>query len=379
MRFRDRARVGEEEELGAPLIVRAGLCHLEARVRRISIEAASEMRYGRDPRARATLEVTRALQSPATTTAPEWAGALVRDSYGSLMEDVAAEAVVAQLPLQQHEFPSEVGSVVVSGRTTPPGSAQNLGATFRAEGAPIRVGSAIIGRVKLTPKSMGIIGTFTQELFKRSTPNIETVIGDWMVTDTAWMLDGIFLGSAAGSETQPAGIAHNLDPSDTAASSGNGVNQITADIKGRVDQLLARGLGLRPVWIMNSLRAAHLALLRDASGVLAFPSMSAPEPTLAGYPVFAGLSVPSDVVYLIDAASIAFGGAAPVFSDTSVGTLHEESDPSAVAPIVSGAGALAAPTRELYQTACVAVRGLWSFDWSVFRVGAVQTITGVAW
>jgi len=46
----------------------------------------------------------------------------------------------------------------------------------------------------------------------------------------------------------------------------------------------------------------------------------------------------------------------------------------------SGAGAItAAPVRSLFQTHSAAVKAVWEIDWAVLRVGAVQTITAVAW
>lgn len=367
----------------ASLIIRVGVLTLEAHLKRVPFEKVLEERYGRDPLGEATKAVAlymhvKAAQNPAMTTVPEWAGALVRDGYGAFLEELKVESVVPQLPLQNEDFDG-FNSITVAARATSPMQDPNLAGAFRGEGDPIRVGSVGLTGKKLTPKSMGIIGTFTMELFRRSTPNIEDKIREWMLEDTAVKLDGIFLGTGAGTPKQPAGIANALGASDTAASTGSSVAQITADIKARIARMVSLGLGKRPVWIMNPARAIGLALARDATGALAFPTMGGPNPTLATIPVVTSVTVPPDVVYLVDAAWIAFAGGAPEFLGTEVATLHEEYDQAAVKPIVDGAGVAAAPSRSLYQTFSGALRAIWEVDWLVLRTGAVQTITGVAW
>lgn len=376
-------RVPQEKK--ARLIVRAGLCTLEAHLKRVPLMQIVEERYGRDPLSTATKAViaamhTKAAQNPAMTTVPEWAGALVRDGYGAFMEELAVESVVPKLPLVTESFDGW-NSITVAARATNPSADPNLAAAFRGEGDPIRVGSVGLVSKKLTPKSMGIIGTFTMELFRRSTPNIEDKIRDWMLEDTAIKLDTIFLGTDAGTPKQPAGIANALPAGDTAVSTGNTVAAITADLRGRLASMYGQGLGKRPVWIMNPSRALGLALAVTAAGTLAFPTMNGTQPTLITIPVVTSITVPANTVYLIDAAWIAFAGGAPEFLGTEVATLHEEYDQAAVAPIGSAGvpAVVAAPVRSLYQTFSAALRALWEVDWLVLRPGAVQTITAVNW
>lgn len=368
------------------LIVRAGLLTFEAYAKRVPLAQVLEERYGRDPLAEATKAVAlflqvKAAQNPAMTSVPEWAGALVRDGYGAFLEDLSAVSIVAKLPLEREEF-AGFNSITVAARATSPSQDPNLAAAFRGEGDPIRVGSVGLTSKKLTPKTMGIIGTFTMELFRRSTPNIETKIEDWMREDTAYKLDTIFLGAVPGTPIQPAGIQAGINPADTAASTGTSAAQITADIKARLGRMASLGLGKRPVWVMNPIRAIGLALSRDATGALSFPSMSGPNPSLAGVPVVTSVTVPQDVVFLVDAAWISFAGDAPEFMGTEVATIHEEYNQADVKPIIGGVAGTpepAQPVRSLYQTFSGALRAIWQVDWLVLRAGAVQTITGVAW
>jgi hypothetical protein len=364
------------------LIVRHAVCTMEAYLTHKSIDRVMEERYGRDPLAEATRHVsvllTKAAQNPAMTAVPEWAGALVRDGYGAFMESLRIEAVVPRLPLQREEF-DNYNSITVSGRKTTAPDDPNLAAAFRAEGGPIRVGSASLQAKKLTPKSMGVIGTFTLELFERSTPNIETKIEEWIIEDTSIVLDGIFFGAGAGSPIIPAGIANGVAAGDTVVSSGNTAAQIDADVKGRIGALLGHRMGRRPVWIMNTARALGLAGAKTAAGTPLYPSMSDSPPKLYNIPVEHGINVPATTVFLIDAAEIAFAGGAPKFKGSTEATLHEEYVQTDVKQIVDGAGVVAAPVRSLFQTNSAALRGIWEVDWLVLRPGAVQTITGATW
>lgn len=364
------------------LIVRHALCTLESFLTHKDMDRVREARYGRDPLAEATRHVsvllTKAAQSPAMTSVPEWAGALVRDGYGAFMESLQVESVVPRLPVQREEFDGYNSITVGSRKTTAP-TDPNLAAAFRAEGAPIRVGSAALQAHKLTPKSMGIIGTFTMELFKRSTPNIEQKIEDWMIEDTSIVLDGIFFGTGAGSAIIPAGIANGIAAGDTIVSSGNTAAQIDADIKSRIAALLGHHMGRRPLWIMNTARALGLAGAKTAAGTPLYESMSATPPKLYNIPVEHGINVPATTVFLIDAAEIAFAGGTPEFTGSTEATLHEEYVQANVLPIVDDAGVVAKPVRNLFQTNSAALRGLWEVDWLVLRAGAVQTITGATW
>ena len=363
------------------MLVRSALCTFEAYATRVPVQQVLEARYARDPLFEATRAVTmltqhKAAQNPALTTVPEWAGALVRDGYGAFMEALKVDSVVPQLPLQSESFDG-FNSITVPYRANAYPQNPNLAAAFRAEGAPIRVGAVQLTSKKLTPKSMGVIGTFTMELYRRSTPNIEAKIHDWILEDTAIALDTIFLGNAVGTPEQPAGIQAGIAAHDTAASTGNTAAQITADLRGRLQEMASHGLGKNPVWIMHPSRRWGLQLTLTAAGTPLFPELA--QGQLLGIPVVTSITVPLNTVFLVDAAYVTFAGGTPEFLGTEVATIHEED--TTPLPIVGGGGtpATASPVRSLYQTNSAALRAIWEVDWMVLRIGAVQTITAVNW
>lgn len=363
----------------ASLLVKTAVATFEAHIKKVPIAQCLEDRYAsardiEEIRAVAGLTTNKAAQSPAQTNVATWAQELVQVSYGAFMDLLTPESVVANLPMTRFSFDG-YGSIIIPNRAS---RTKNLGAAFRAEGAPIRVGAAVLGSKTLTPKSMGIIGSFTNELFKRSTPNIEMMIRQWMIEDTSMALDTSFLGAQAGTATTPAGIANALG-ANSVASTGATAAEITADARGMLGRMANALLGRRPVWIMSPSNKIALQLALTPAGTLAFPSVELNN-TFAGYPILTSMNVPLDEVFLVDAAEIDFAGGIPEFLGTDVATIHEEdTTPLALASGAQGSAVVATPARSLFQTNSAAIRAVWELDWLVMRTGAVQLLTGVAW
>jgi HK97 family phage major capsid protein len=336
----------------------------------------AEERYGHDEAAKAVIGiVSKAAQNPAMTSVTGWAAELVRDGYMGFMDMLKPESVLPRLSLNTFTFDG-YQSLKIPMRN--PAATPNLAGAFRAEGAPIRVGALSLGSMTLTPKSLGVIGTFSMELFERSTPNIEQVIREAMISDTAVALDNAFLGNAAGSATQPAGILNGLAAGNTAASAGATSANIVADLRGRMQAMATANMGRRPVWIMNPARAWGLQLALTAAGTPLFPEMA--NGTLLGVPVVTSTTVPAATVFLIDCAEVFFAGGAPQFMGSDVATIHEEdTTPLAITSGAQGSAVAATPVRSLYQTNSAALRTLWNIDWQVARAGSIQTITAAAW
>jgi HK97 family phage major capsid protein len=284
------------------------------------------------------------------------------------MDTLKPESVIPRLGLNQYTFDGYQSIKIPMRAETP-----NLAGAFRAEAAPIPVKQMGFTSKILTPKSMGVISTFSNELFERSTPNILDVIRSAMVTDTAQALDVAFLSATPGSAISPEGIQDGILPRDTAVSAGETVADIMTDLRGRLQTMASLNLGRKPVWIMNPARAWGLQLATNAVGAAAFPEMA--SGSLIGVPVVTSTNVPADVVFLIDAAEVYFAGGAPRFMGTDVATLHmEDTNPLQIIGSVP-----ANPVRSLYQTNTAAIRAMWDLDWAMNRSGCVQTITAVAW
>jgi len=357
------------------LIVKMALVELESSMRHVPKAQVLEERYGDNTELKAvqSFVVQKAAQNPAMTNVPGWASELVQESVGAFMDLLAPMSVLPQLSLTRYSFDG-FGSIKIPMRNA--AATPNLAGAFRAEGAPIRVGAAALGSKTLTPKSMGVIGTFTDEILQRSTPSIEQLIRDFILYDSASVLDTAFLSNTAGSATVPAGITNGLIAADTAVSAGTSVANIQSDLKGRLARMATLNMGSRPAWVMHPIRKYALAMSLTATGQAAFPSVN--SGILFGAPIITSTNVSQTEVLLVDQSEIVFAGGVPSFDASSVATIHEEHD--APLPIAAGAGpTVATPVRSLWQTNSHGIRVIWELDWSVMRAGSVQQITAVAW
>jgi HK97 family phage major capsid protein len=359
----------------ADLIFKSALVTFDAYCSRTSVDEVLAKRYGDNEALKMVVNATtKAAQNPAMTNVPGYAQELVRDSYGAFMDLLRGESVIPRIPMNRYEFDGYASIKIPSRAAQNP----NLAGAFRAEGAPIRVGAISLTSQTLTPKSLAVIGTFTNELLERSTPSIEAVIRDAMIQDTAYALDLAFLGATPASATAPGGMQTYATGDNTAASTGNSNANIIADLRGRLTQMASLNMSRRPVWVMHPSRFMGVQMAITATGAYQFPE--AQNGQLMGVQVVTSTNVPNDVVYLLDAAEIGFAGGAPRFLGSEMATIHEEYDTPL--PIVGGVEptpVVARPVRSLYQTNSQALRCIWQLDWTVMREGAAQTITGVAW
>jgi len=313
--------------------------------------------------------VTKATVNPAMTSVDGWAAELTREGYGQFMELLQPESIIPNLPLTTMDFGSNA-SIKIPGRSATP----TMAGAFVGEGDPIPVKRAATMSQTLTPKKLGVIGTFTQELFERSTPNIMEAIRRWMLEDTAIALDSAFLSDFAGSAIQPAGMealaGTPIDGTDMLTDQSAAI----AALKAAIVSMTTNNMGRRPVWVMHPANAFSLTMMHNAVGAPAFPEMSSGQ--LINIPVVTSTTCAVDSIFLLDCADIVFAGSAPRFLASDVATIHEED--TAPLPIVDGASAPAAPTRSLYQTYSSALRTVWYVDWAALRDGSVALIKPVS-
>jgi len=364
----------------AVLFIRGALCATEAfYTHRDPLEIAATRYKDDEVTAFFVGLTTKAAQPPATTFTATYAAELVRQTYRAWMDALASVAVVPRLPFRPENF--DDGSPIIYPRRAPKGAfPANFEALWRKEGDPIRVGVLSLASDTMRPYSAGVIGHFTKELFKRSTPNIETVIREAIVDDTAEMLDGYFFSATAGvTDVRPPGIANGVVGPDSTASTGNETLQVEGDLNRMIAGLLVtRRLGRSPAWVMNPVNAAAIGTAQNAFGQPLYPGMAnigAPNATLKGFPAYMSPSIPDSLVFLLDAANIAFAGGTPSWEVSDQATIHEEN--TAPAPI--GGAAVANPTRSLFQTHSAAVKAVYELSWLALRPGAVQILTAVDW
>ena len=316
-------------------------------------------------------QIIKAAVAPADTATPTWAGNLVQESYLEFLELLRDVSVYPQLPGTRTTF-DRSGRIVVpqqQGRGT-------LAAGFIAEMAPIPVAAGVIGSTDLTPKKMAIISSYSKELGRQSTPNIQAVISDQILGDTAEGLDTHYLGAAARTAVQPAGLQ---DVTETGAgninaATGATVAAINADSKAMIGRFLQSRSGANAVWIMNPLRELGLRTVQDAaSGAFPFAASIAGG-TFQGYPVLTSQNVPEDVVYLQSNGAMTYADAfMPALEVNDSAALVLSDDPATDFPATVN-------LTSLYQVDGVGVKMTVGMDWRITRgSGSIQVLTGVAW
>lgn len=363
------------------LIFKSALVAYEVGVSNRSLEDVVQKRFGDDQNLISVLPlmVSKAAQNPAMTNVAGYAQELTQQAYGAFLNLLMPESVIPRIPMDSHQFDG-YNSIYIPARSGSHTGTPNFAGAFRAEGAPARVGGLSLTSKTLTPKQLSVIGTMTEEILRRSTPSIMNVIRNAIIEDTAVALDGVYLGTAAGSTTQPAGIANALGAY-TNASTGVTADALYADLTKMLKLQYSALMGKNPRWVMSPGTAISIGGTLNAIGQPQFPGMTNIQgaKTLFGIAVVESTNIADTRVLLIDGPQLSWSGGVPSFDTSNVATLHEEgATPLPIATGVQGSGVIATPARSLFQTFSVALRMNMPVDWAIMRPnGSVVELTGV--
>ena len=320
--------------------------------------------------------VLRAAVAPADVATDAWAGNLVRDSWTEFLDLLRDVSIYPALPGTRAQF-DRAGRLIVPRNE---GRGQLAGG-FIGELAPIPVKGGTIGTTDLTPKKMAVISPYSKELGRQSVPQIQSVITDQILGDTAEALDSAYLGNGARTAEAPAGLQ---DPTETGApnivASGglNTVAEINSETKAMISRFLQSRSGKNAVWIMNPLRTLGLSMVQDAaSGAFPYAAQIAAG-TFQKYPYVESQNVPEDVVYLQSNGAMTYGDAfAPIIEVDDTSTLIMDDAPEAT---IGDALTATQVVNSLFQIDGVAVKMTLGLDWRITRGGgSVQVLTGVGW
>ena len=252
-------------------------------------------------------------------------------------------------------------------------SSGELAGDWIGEGAPIPVKQGNVSGIVLTPHKLAVISTFTRELAAHSTPQIEALIRQMILEDTAQALDKYLFDAIAGGPTRPPGLLYGVTL--TASAGGTAANMVT-DLKTMLTKITTAGGGRRLAWVMNPVHAVGLGMVQSASGDFTFQN-EINNGNLLSYPLITSLNMPAGTVLLIDLADFASASNdTPVYDVSDVATLHMETNAQ---PIVDGIGEPAQPVRSLWQTASIGVRMIQELAWGMRRPGMIAGVSGVTW
>ena len=175
-----------------------------------SFESVLERYAGDDDTVKAVASIVNKAATPAApamTSVEGWAAELCRESVAGFMELLQPEAILPNMGLTPIDFGNSASIKIPYREQTP-----NMAGGFRGEGEPIRVAQAGLGSKILTPKTVAVISTATEEIVRRSTPAIMGEFRRWIVEDTSVALDNAFLSDFAGDTVQPAGLGKESQP-----------------------------------------------------------------------------------------------------------------------------------------------------------------------
>lgn len=373
-------------------LVRLAVVHLKAHVER---KPVIEMMRDIYPDRTDMDAVVKAVTNPAMTTVATWAAELVDTAILDFMEALRPESVYAQLAAMGTRFSfGRNGSVKIPRRNAAAGAgaAPDLRGAFVGEGQPIPVRRGSFGSVTLTPHKMGVISTFTREMAQQSTPQIEGLIRQGIIEDTAVAIDYALLDAVAGDAIRPAGLLNGVTP--ITGTAGGGIAAITADLSALLAPFVTNNAANGIVFLINPAKVFALQWASTAVGVYPFRD-EANAGRLGGYPFIASTNVPAtDIIAVRFADFVSSTADTPEFDVSDTATLHEDDGgypadqamrpgTTTVLPLATGtagAGAItAAPVRSLWQTASIGIRMLLGMDWAMRRAAMVQKVSGITW
>jgi HK97 family phage major capsid protein len=323
--------------------------------------------------------LVRAATAPAVTGNPTWAGNLVQETWGPLVEAMYAMTVYNRIPGMRLTFEGKFNLPVQGG-------VGNLAGDFIAENGVIPVKSGSIGTVSLQPHTLGVISAFSKELMRRSVPSIQGIIQNQILKDTARTIDVKFLDAIARTAgTRPAGLQDTTETgagnivaqANVATGAGNStVKEINASTRAMLGRVWAIDAGVEGVWVMNPLQRLALEDKQDGTtGQFVFRD-EVQRGRFRGFPILESTNVTSGVTAFIAGDSMAFATELlPYFEQSDQATLHFEDTSPATISTAGTPPALAHPVISLFQQNLVAVKGIWTLDWRILRQAGVQVLT----
>ena len=225
----------------------------------------------------------------------------------------------------------------------------------------------------LTPDKMGVIVPFAEELVTATNNQIESIIRNAIVQDTAEALDAILLDANAATTVRPAGLLNGVTLTNSA---GDTAANITTDVKTLMANFVSTDTPKRVWMIMNGARKLSVQTVTTTTGERAFPEVASGN--LLGIPIIESGNCDAAEVYTINSDAFYTAYDAPRFSMSNTAVLHMED--TTPLEIVSGTGPTTAdPVRSLFQTDSMAIRMILPVTWAMVRASMVDGIDTVSW
>jgi hypothetical protein len=231
---------------------------------------------------------------------------------------------------------------------------------FVGEGLPGPVVQRNIHSTILGPtRKILLFSTLTGELENSSPQNASVIIGRILADAAERSIDTVAFGSNADDGVTPAGLLHAVVP--TAAATA-GPDAMVTDLGNLAGAIGAAGID-----------ASNLVYVAGSREAVIMKAKLGPK---FDYQILATLGLPAKSVACFAPAGIASGYSdAPTVEAKTEAVLHQED----TSPLdISTSGAVAAPSKSVFQTNLIALRVRGNCAWAA-APGAAAVITAVNW
>jgi hypothetical protein len=297
----------------------------------------------------------KAAVSPATTanTATLVAVSIFAGFIASLGPVSAAAALMSRA--LGFEFGQGRGAILVPGVTVP-------SAGFVGEAAPIPVTNAAVGGPILRPSKLATITALSREMLEGTPVNLEAAVGAALRESTSGSLDAAMFSTNDVTPTTPAGILHNITPltPSSAAFPSDALVQDLAALAGAV----VRAAGGSLVFVCAPEQAISIALR---------------APRDVPYAVLPSAALPAGTVIALASQALAVAlDPSPRIETADAPVVHMETVPAPISAVGSP-NAVAAPSRNFWQTDCIALRMILQVAWGMRTANGVAFMQTVTW
>jgi hypothetical protein len=301
--------------------------------------------------------LARAAVPPASTTASGWADTFAMTAVGAFLKSLAPQSAAARLftaaPFVPLDGRAQV-SLPRNGTPFPP-------PVFVAEGAPLPMLQGAFDAETLgPPRKMAYAIGITGGLEQYSAEQATAVMQACMTEASACALD-LAVFDTAPDTVRPAGILAGVTA--LTGTAGGGVAALAGDVRAILAAIADAGGGAK-VWLFaHPGDAAALSILA--------PSFALP---VVGTPAIAAGSLVG-----VEIGAFASGfGALPQIDLAKETTLHFEADAPAPIGTADTPSVVAAPTRSLWQTDALALRGILRAAW-IMRAPMSAVVNEITW
>jgi len=318
----------------------------------------------------------KAAVTPATTTDPTWAGALVvaQTLYTEFIDFLRPRTILGKF-----------GVGDIPNLTRVPFNIRVVGQTSGGAGYWVGQGKPKpLTKFAFAPTSLGFakaanIAVFSDELARFSNPSAETLIRDGLAKALVERMDIDFIdpNKAIDPNVSPASITNGIA---AIVSAGTDATAVRADLAQLFQAFITANNPLdQGVFIMSQSLAMILSLMRNALGQREFPDINMLGGKLEGLPVitsqYAAFGSPAThIVVLVNAGDIFMADDGQVSVDVTREASLEMDDTPEGSPSSSGATMVS-----LFQANLIGLRAERYVNWIRRRDSGVAWIDNVAW